>query len=87
MSLGSFSFDSDVLYEQELFGEGSIDYHLFVDNVFGMGELNFTEEEFNFHANDHTIFVFWPPKSNSTRVSELPYTIDAPRNTTPFSLD
>jgi hypothetical protein len=65
--LGSFSFDSDILYSQEKLGAGSIDFHLLVNEVFGMGEI--PPAEASLYGSDHTVFVYWPPKTNTTAVN------------------
>eukprot|EP00040_Diaphanoeca_grandis_P015803 m.81061 g.81061 ORF g.81061 m.81061 type:complete len:584 (-) comp25380_c0_seq1:333-2084(-) len=70
--LGSaYSFDSDVVYKQEPFGEGSVDFHLLVNEKFGKGEI--PESAAKFYGSDHTLFVFWPPKTNTTEVISIDY--------------
>ena len=67
-----FTFTSDTLYQQEFFGNGSVDFHLLVNERHGMGEL--PAAEVNMYGSDHTLFVFWPPRSNATAV--VPTNID-----------
>eukprot|EP01052_Picozoa_sp_SAG31_P023881 SAG31_NODE_1996_length_6700_cov_4.398424_2_plen_568_part_00 len=67
-----FSFTSDTLYQQEFFGNGSVDFHLLVNQRHGMGEL--PAAEVDMYGSDHTLFVFWPPQSRTTAV--VPTSID-----------
>ena len=65
--LGSpLTFCSNTLYKQEYFGNGSVDFHLLVNEKHGMGEL--PTGEANIYGTDHTMFVFWPPQRNTTAV-------------------
>jgi hypothetical protein len=60
------TFSADTLYQQEYFGNGSVDFHLLVNERHGMGEL--PAAEVNMYGSDHTMFVFWPPQRNTTAV-------------------